>query len=59
MAKFLIEINTDNSAYADELHEELADNLQSIIDRLRDNRGYDGIVRDTNGNITGSFYLED
>ena len=59
MAKFLIEINTDNSAYADELHEELADNLQSIIDRLRDNRGLDGIVKDTNGNTTGSFYLED
>jgi hypothetical protein len=59
MAKFLIEINTDNSAYTDELHEELADNLRSIITKLQDNRNCFGLVKDTNGNITGSFYLQD
>ena len=54
--KFMVEIRTDNSAYEDCLYDELIANLKSVISMV-DCQEQEGIIRDTNGNKVGKFYL--
>lgn len=55
MSKFMVEINTDNSAYETDYYEEVIANLKSVIANV-DCSELNGIIRDTNGNKVGKFY---
>ena len=52
--KFTININTENSAYEDNMQLELIENLHQIIEKLSNNEKQ-GWVFDTNGNRTGHY----
>jgi hypothetical protein len=54
--KFKLEIRTDNAVYEDALYDELISNLKVVINQI-DSQEKDGIIRDTNGNKVGRFYL--
>jgi hypothetical protein len=55
MSKFMVEINTDNSAYETDYYEEVIANLKSVIANV-DCSELNGIIRDTNGNKVGRFF---
>lgn len=57
MSKFIVEINTDNSAYEDDYYSEIIANLKSVISKV-DSSVLEGTIRDTNGNKVGNFYAE-
>lgn len=57
MAKYLIEIDTDNDAFED-LEYELATILRKAIKKLESGI-LDFKLRDSNGNTVGSAYLEE
>lgn len=55
--EFNLKINLDNSAY-ENVGWELGDNLEQVINRI--GQGIrKGKVRDSNGNITGEWSIED
>ena len=54
--KFKLEIRTDNAVYEEDLNDELISNLKVVINQI-DSQEKDGIIRDTNGNKVGKFYL--
>jgi hypothetical protein len=54
--KFKLEINTDNAVYEDSLYDELIANLQ-LVSNMVDSQKKEGIIRDTNGNKVGKFYM--
>jgi hypothetical protein len=54
--KFKLEINTDNAVYEDSLYDELIANLQ-LVSNMIDSQKKEGIIRDTNGNKVGKFYM--
>lgn len=59
MAKYLIEIDTDNAAFEDEnLEHELSQILRKASNRLA-NGELDFRLRDSNGNTVGFAYLEE
>lgn len=58
MTKYKIEIDTGNDAF-ECISEEIARILRRLIDRIEDEEGFDFTLRDLNGNIVGSTYLED
>ncbi len=57
MSKFIVEINTDNSAYEDDYYSEIIANLTSVISQV-DCSVLEGTIRDTNGNKVGKYYAE-
>lgn len=54
--KFKLEIRTDNAVYEESLYDELISNLKVVINQI-DSQEKEGIIRDTNGNKVGHFYL--
>jgi hypothetical protein len=56
MSKFILEINTDNAVYEESLYDELISNLK-LVSNMVDSQKKSGIVRDTNGNKVGKFYM--
>jgi hypothetical protein len=54
--KFKLEINTDNAVYEESLYDELIANLQ-LVSNMVDSQKKEGIIRDTNGNKVGKFYM--
>ena len=56
MSKFILEINTDNAVYEDALYDELIANLK-LVSNMVDSQKKEGIIRDTNGNKVGKFYM--
>jgi hypothetical protein len=56
MSKFILEINTDNAVYEDSLYDELHINLM-VVARQVDSQQKNGIIRDSNGNKVGKFYM--
>lgn len=59
MAKYLIEIDTDNAAFEDAFEQELAAILLVLAKKVARGEGYDFKLRDSNGNTVGSAYLEE
>jgi Uma2 family endonuclease len=57
MVKFKIEIQTGNSAYADDFRGELIENLHEVIEKIALGIGQ-GWIYDSNGNRVGVFRLE-
>ena len=57
MSRFMLEIRTDNAVYEDALYDELISNLKVVINQI-DSQEKEGIIRDTNGNKVGKFYME-
>ena len=56
--EFTLNINLDNAAYQDDyMAEELSSNLEFIVGAILSNKT-DGIVRDSNGNKTGSWSIK-
>ena len=56
---FVVSINCDNAAYADEgLEESLADNLAHIAEQVAGG-STQGNVRDYNGNVVGKYFFAD
>ena len=58
MAKYLIEIDTDNAAFEDAFEQELAAILLVLAKKVARGEGYDFKLQDSNGNTVGSAYLE-
>jgi hypothetical protein len=56
MSKFILEINTDNAVYEESLYDELCANLM-VVARQVDSQQKNGIIRDSNGNKVGKFYM--
>ena len=56
MSKFILEINTDNAVYEESLYDELCANLM-VVARQVDSQEKNGIIRDSNGNKVGKFYM--
>lgn len=59
MAKFIVEIDTDNAAFEEDFELELAAILTVLAKKVANCRGFDFKLRDRNGNIVGSSYLEE
>jgi hypothetical protein len=57
MSRFILEIRTDNAVYEDALYDELIANLKVVINQI-DSQQKEAIVRDSNGNKVGKFYME-
>ena len=57
MSRFMLEIRTDNAVYEDALYDELIANLKVVINQI-DSQEKEGVIRDTNGNKVGKFYME-
>lgn len=56
---FVVSINCDNAAYADDgLEEQLADNLAHIAEQIAGG-STQGNVRDYNGNTVGKYFFAD
>jgi len=55
MSKFMVEITTDNSAYEDDLYNEIIQNL-ILVSAEVDSTVLNGVIRDSNGNKVGKFY---
>jgi hypothetical protein len=53
----MLEIRTDNAVYEDALYDELIANLKVVINQI-DSQEKEGVIRDTNGNKVGKFYME-
>jgi ribosomal protein S20 len=54
--KFKLEIRTDNAVYEESLYDELISNLRVVINQI-DSLAKQGIIKDTNGNRVGKFYM--
>ena len=54
--KFKLEIRTDNAVYEESLYDELIANLK-VVSNMIDSQQKSGIIRDTNGNRVGQFYM--
>ena len=59
MAKFTVEIDTDNAAFEDDLEAELGSILMTLARKVQSGKGFDFKLRDSNGNTVGSAYLEE
>ena len=62
MANITITINTDNAAFEDDPHSEVASILESIASDMRDERDMRWSkekIRDSNGNTCGSITMGD
>jgi hypothetical protein len=57
MAKYLIEIDTSNADFEEDLEENLAWVLRTAARRVA-NGEFDFKIRDSNGNTVGTAYLE-
>ena len=55
--KFKLEIRTDNAVYDESIYDELIANLK-LVSNIVDSQELEGIIRDTNGNRVGRFYLD-
>jgi len=55
--KFKLEIRTDNAVYDESIYDELIANLKLVMN-IVDSQELEGIIRDTNGNRVGRFYLD-
>lgn len=58
MAKYLIEIDTSNDAFAADFEYELGRILRTAARKV-ENGGLDFKLRDSNGNTVGTAYLEE
>jgi hypothetical protein len=56
MSKFKLEICIDNAVYEESLYDELCANLM-VVARQVDSQQKEGVVRDTNGNKVGKFFI--
>ena len=54
--KFKLEIRIDNAVYEESLYDELIANLK-VVSNMIDSQQKSGIIRDTNGNRVGQFYM--
>lgn len=57
MAKFKLEIVTDNAAFEEGPATELARILRDLANRVEQDGEFDGVVRDINGNVVGKHSL--
>jgi hypothetical protein len=55
--KFKLEIRTDNAVYDESIYDELIANLKLVMN-IVDSQELEGVIRDTNGNRVGRFYLD-
>ena len=55
--KFKLEISTDNAVYDESIYDELIANLKLVMN-IVDSQELEGVIRDTNGNRVGRFYLD-
>jgi hypothetical protein len=54
--KFKLEIRTDNAVYDESIYDELIANLKLVMN-IVDSQELEGVIRDTNGNRVGRFYM--
>ena len=62
MSKFELSINTDNAAFQDDYIDEIERVFASVIKSLTDAdylKGKHSNIRDTNGNVVGTFRVTD